>query len=71
MNGEPLPIEHGYSLRLVVPGWYAVASVKWFSEIEAIEGPFSGQFQTDSYFYEGERDGEITRNLSRSSGSGS
>jgi DMSO/TMAO reductase YedYZ molybdopterin-dependent catalytic subunit len=61
MNGEPLPIQHGYPLRLVVPGWYAVASVKWLTEIEAIEGPFTGQFQTDSYFYEGERNGEITR----------
>ena len=61
MNGEPLPIQHGYPLRLVIPGWYAVASVKWLTEIEAIEGPFTGQFQTGSYFYEGERDGVITR----------
>ena len=61
MNGEPLPIQHGYPLRLVVPGWYAVASVKWLTEIEAIEGPFTGQFQTGSYFYEEKRDGEITR----------
>jgi DMSO/TMAO reductase YedYZ molybdopterin-dependent catalytic subunit len=61
MNGEPLPIQHGYPLRLVVPGWYAVASVKWLTEIEAIEGPFTGQFQTGSYFYEGKRDGEVTR----------
>lgn len=29
MNGEPLPIQHGAPLRLVVPSWYAVASVKW------------------------------------------
>src|SRR5262245_6225797 len=33
MNGEPLPIEHGYPLRLIVPRWYAVASVKWLNEI--------------------------------------
>src|SRR5690242_1651823 len=33
MNGETLPIQHGYPLRVVVPGWYAVASVKWLTEI--------------------------------------
>src|SRR5262249_9394909 len=36
MNGEPLPVQHGYPLRLIVPGWYAVASVKWLTEIEII-----------------------------------
>ena len=36
MNGDPLPVQHGYPLRLVVPGWYAVASVKWLTEIELI-----------------------------------
>jgi DMSO/TMAO reductase YedYZ molybdopterin-dependent catalytic subunit len=61
MNGEALPIQHGYPLRLVVPGWYAVASVKWLTAIEAIPEPFTGQYQTDSYFYEWEHDGEVTR----------
>ncbi len=42
MNGEPLPIQHGQPLRLVVPGWYAVASVKWLTEIEVIDDPFKG-----------------------------
>ena len=42
MNGEPLPIQHGYPVRLVVPGWYGVASVKWLTEIEAIAEPFDG-----------------------------
>ena len=37
MNGEPLPVEHGYPLRLIVPRWYAVASVKWLTEIELID----------------------------------
>ena len=37
MNGEPLPVQHGYPLRLIVPGWYAVASVKWLTEIEVID----------------------------------
>jgi DMSO/TMAO reductase YedYZ molybdopterin-dependent catalytic subunit len=57
MNGEPLPVEHGYPLRLVVPGWYAVASVKWLTEIELIDRTFTGHYQGDKYFYEWERDG--------------
>jgi DMSO/TMAO reductase YedYZ molybdopterin-dependent catalytic subunit len=61
MNGESLPVQHGYPLRLVVPGWFAMASVKWLSEIEAIEGPFHGHFHDDAYFYERRRDGEIVR----------
>ncbi|TMP97101.1 MAG: sulfite oxidase [Verrucomicrobia bacterium] len=47
MNGEPLPIQHGYPVRLVVPGWYAVASVKWLTEIELIDRPFAGYYQAD------------------------
>jgi DMSO/TMAO reductase YedYZ molybdopterin-dependent catalytic subunit len=61
MNGEPLPIQHGYPLRLVVPGWYAVTSVKWLTEIEVIGEAFRGHFQTDSYFYEWDRDGQLLR----------
>jgi DMSO/TMAO reductase YedYZ molybdopterin-dependent catalytic subunit len=61
MNGEPLPVQHGYPLRLVVPGWYGVASVKWLTEIEIIDRAFDGFFQTDRYFYESERDGRMVR----------
>jgi DMSO/TMAO reductase YedYZ molybdopterin-dependent catalytic subunit len=61
MNGEPLPIQHGYPMRLVVPGWYAVASVKWLTEIELVDQPFAGHFQADRYWYEWERDGEVVR----------
>jgi DMSO/TMAO reductase YedYZ molybdopterin-dependent catalytic subunit/rhodanese-related sulfurtransferase len=61
MNGEPLPLEHGYPLRLIVPGWYAVASVKWLTEIEAIGSPFTGFFQTRRYVYETERNGTVAR----------
>ena len=61
MNGEPLPLEHGYPLRLIVPGWYAVASVKWLTDIEAIGSPFTGFFQTERYVYETERSGAVTR----------
>jgi DMSO/TMAO reductase YedYZ molybdopterin-dependent catalytic subunit len=59
MNGEPLPIEHGYPLRLIVPRWYAVASVKWGTEIELIERTFAGHYQGDKYRFEWERDGRI------------
>ena len=49
MNGEPLPIEHGFPLRLVVPGWYGMASVKWLKSITAIKEPFHGYFQGKKY----------------------
>ena len=61
MNGEALPHQHGYPLRLIVPGWYAVASVKWLTEIELIDRPFDGPFQAEKYWYESERNGEIVR----------
>ena len=61
MNGEPLPIQHGYPVRLVVPGWYAVAAVKWLTEIELIDRPFAGYYQADKYWYEWERNGQVVR----------
>jgi DMSO/TMAO reductase YedYZ molybdopterin-dependent catalytic subunit len=61
MNGEPLPLEHGYPLRLIVPGWYAVASVKWLTEIEAIGSPFTGFFQAKRYVYETQHNGSVAR----------
>ena len=36
MNGAPLPPQHGFPLRLIVPGWYGMASVKWLARIEAL-----------------------------------
>ena len=54
MNGEELPAQHGYPLRLVVPGWYAVTSVKWLTEIELTAQPFRGYFQADRYHIDGE-----------------
>jgi DMSO/TMAO reductase YedYZ molybdopterin-dependent catalytic subunit len=61
MNGEALPPEHGFPARLVVPDWYGVASVKWLTEIEVIDGAFGGFFQADRYQYEIERDGALVR----------
>jgi DMSO/TMAO reductase YedYZ molybdopterin-dependent catalytic subunit/rhodanese-related sulfurtransferase/glyoxylase-like metal-dependent hydrolase (beta-lactamase superfamily II) len=52
MNGEPLPLQHGYPLRLVVPGWYGVASVKWLTAIELVDHAFDGYWQTTKYCYE-------------------
>jgi DMSO/TMAO reductase YedYZ molybdopterin-dependent catalytic subunit len=49
MNGEVLEPSHGYPLRLFVPGWYGVASVKWLKRIEVLEQPFKGYFQTRKY----------------------
>lgn len=51
MNGSPLPPQHGAPLRLVVPGWYGMASVKWLCAIEAVEAPFEGLQQTLSYHF--------------------
>lgn len=53
MNGEPLTPEHGYPVRLFVPGWYGVASVKWLERITVVDTPFTGHFQTDRYVYRG------------------
>lgn len=49
MNGEPLEQVHGFPLRLFVPGWYGVASVKWLRRIVAIDGPYEGYFQASKY----------------------
>lgn len=54
MNGEPLPLQHGYPLRLVVPGWYGMASVKWLRQISLLRERFEGFFQKDEYVYVGE-----------------
>jgi DMSO/TMAO reductase YedYZ molybdopterin-dependent catalytic subunit len=49
MNGEFLDPAHGYPLRLFVPGWYGVASVKWLRRIEVVNKPFRGYFQSVKY----------------------
>ena len=41
-NGQPLPPAHGFPLRLVVPTWYGMASVKWLKAITVIDHPFQG-----------------------------
>ncbi len=52
MNGKPLSRKHGYPARLIVPGWYAMASVKWLKRVEVSNRPFNGFFQTVKYVYD-------------------
>jgi DMSO/TMAO reductase YedYZ molybdopterin-dependent catalytic subunit len=51
MNREDLPPEHGFPLRAIVPGWYAMASVKWLQRIIVTDRPFNGYYQTIDYAY--------------------
>jgi DMSO/TMAO reductase YedYZ molybdopterin-dependent catalytic subunit len=51
MNGEPLPPQHGYPLRLLKPGWYGMASVKWLDRIEVMAEPFQGYQMLRAYRY--------------------
>ena len=52
MNGRPLEPQHGFPLRLLVPGWYGMTSVKWLSRIEALSAPFHGFQQAEAYRYQ-------------------
>ncbi|MDQ0596891.1 DMSO/TMAO reductase YedYZ molybdopterin-dependent catalytic subunit [Streptomyces canus] len=49
MNGAPLPPQHGHPLRLVVPGWYGMAHVKWLRDVSVVDEPFTGFQQTVAY----------------------
>ncbi len=49
MNGEALEPNHGAPLRLFVPGWYGVASVKWLRTMRVTDQPYQGYFQTTKY----------------------
>jgi DMSO/TMAO reductase YedYZ molybdopterin-dependent catalytic subunit len=56
MNGRPLEPQHGFPLRLIVPGWYGMASVKWLTSIEVVRARFEGFQQAVAYRYQ--RDAE-------------
>jgi DMSO/TMAO reductase YedYZ molybdopterin-dependent catalytic subunit len=49
MNGAPLAPQHGYPVRLVAPGWYGMANVKWLTHIDVAAEPFTGFQQTVAY----------------------
>jgi DMSO/TMAO reductase YedYZ molybdopterin-dependent catalytic subunit len=51
MNGNDLLPEHGFPVRAIVPGWYAMASVKWLQRIILSDRPFTGYYQTIDYAY--------------------
>lgn len=53
MNGEPLSADHGFPSRVVVPGWYAVASIKWVGRIYVSEEPVHVPWNTEEYVLAG------------------
>jgi DMSO/TMAO reductase YedYZ molybdopterin-dependent catalytic subunit len=64
MNGGSLPPQHGYPLRLVVPGWYGMTNVKWLASVTAVDEPFLGYQQADAYRFrqeEGDEGRPVTR----------
>jgi sulfane dehydrogenase subunit SoxC len=68
INGQPLPPQHGFPLRLIVPGWYGMTHVKWLSAVSVVAEPFLGWQQKDAYkFHESEDDPgtPVTRMLPR------
>jgi sulfane dehydrogenase subunit SoxC len=69
MNGAPLPPQHGFPLRLVVPGWYGMQNVKWLCRIVVLDEPFDG-FQNSVAYRMYDADGEpgepVRRMLPRS-----
>jgi DMSO/TMAO reductase YedYZ molybdopterin-dependent catalytic subunit len=65
MNGRPLEPQHGFPLRLLVPGWYGMTSVKWLQSIEAVTEPFQGYQQATGYHFRRSEDdpGEPVRRI--------
>jgi DMSO/TMAO reductase YedYZ molybdopterin-dependent catalytic subunit len=51
MNGSELPAPHGFPVRAIVPGWYAMASVKWLQRVIVTDQSFGGYYQTLDYAY--------------------
>jgi DMSO/TMAO reductase YedYZ molybdopterin-dependent catalytic subunit len=49
MNGQPLPPDHGFPLRLLVPGWVGIAHIKWVGRIEVSEQPLYSEYNTKKY----------------------
>jgi sulfane dehydrogenase subunit SoxC len=58
MNGAPLLPQHGFPLRLLVPGWYGMTNVKWLAAITVVSEPFAGYQQTESYRLRADEDDE-------------
>src|SRR3954447_11352544 len=56
MNDAPLLPQHGFPLRLVVPGWYGMTHVKWLSRITVVDEPFTGYQQVEAYKWRGDEE---------------
>jgi DMSO/TMAO reductase YedYZ molybdopterin-dependent catalytic subunit len=56
MNGSPLAPQHGHPLRLIVPGWYGMAHVKWLGSITLLSEDFTGYQQAAAYHHRVEAD---------------
>ena len=56
VNGVALPPQHGFPLRLLVPGWYGMTSVKWLRAITVVERPFTGYQQATAYHFRHDSD---------------
>jgi sulfane dehydrogenase subunit SoxC len=68
LNGLPIPPQHGFPLRLVVPGWYGMANVKWLRGITVSDQPFTGFMQAQAYRFRQDPDDSgtpVTRMLPR------
>ena len=63
MNGRPREPQHGFPLRLLVPGWYGMASVKWLLRMEAVKKPFRGFHQAIGYHYQRSEEVPASRSL--------
>lgn len=59
LNGMPIPFKHGFPLRLIVPQWYAMASVKWLKRIIVTGHHFKGPFQELDYNYYPYKDSDV------------
>jgi DMSO/TMAO reductase YedYZ molybdopterin-dependent catalytic subunit len=69
VNGQPLPPQHGYPLRLIVPGWYGMTHVKWLQSISVVDEAFRGWQQEIGYRLQQSEDdagSPVTRMLPRS-----
>jgi DMSO/TMAO reductase YedYZ molybdopterin-dependent catalytic subunit len=56
MNGVPLLPQHGFPLRLVVPGWYGMTNVKWLARVSVLTAPFDGYQQDRAYHFRASED---------------
>jgi DMSO/TMAO reductase YedYZ molybdopterin-dependent catalytic subunit len=52
MNEQPLTKDHGFPVRVLIPGWYGMASVKWLTEIKVMSNAYYGFHQSENYVYQ-------------------